>query len=325
MNGGRWLALGPWLVLALAVADWAALRSGYVPNPPWVLAALVAVAIVGFAAQLVVVLQGISRPSVSILRSAAECLVLSGVLLALGAGSANWLLGLQGYVILNEKEAVRLHGGDQLQAFEAGPLARLEEMGLHLALNELELVPAGSQGFLPMSRLDVWRETGERRRLEVTPRAAAAHGSLRFHQGAFGFAPRIVILRGSETLFDRVVPFTTERSGPSGISFHGSLTVEKEGLAVGGQVDLESLDEGMRGHAQLLLTVRREGELLGGGELLPGHFADLEEGFRIGFAGLEQWSEIVISRRNYGRWVLAGAAVALVGAVLLPLAVWRAR
>jgi hypothetical protein len=58
---------------------------------------------------------------------------------------------------------------------------------------------------------------------------------------------------------------------------------------------------------------------------LPGHFADIDEGYRIGFAGLERWSEIVISRRSYGQVVLAGTGLLVVGAVLWLVAVWRER
>jgi hypothetical protein len=321
----RRLAVFGWLLLGVAIADWWALRNGVVHHPPSLLAVVVVTAVPALAARLAVQLAALARRGGRILPKIAEATLLAGVLFALGAGSANWLLGLQGFVILNEREAVRLDGGGQLQAFEAGPLARLEEMRLFLALNELDLVAEGSSGFLPVSSIDVWREGGEKQRLEVNPRAAASRGVLRFHQGAFGFAPRIVILKGKETLFDRIVPFTTERSGPSGISFAGRFNVEREALEVDGQVDLASLDEGMRGHASLLLTVWQNGELVGRGHLLPGQFADIEEGYRVGFAGLEQWSEIVISRRNYGRWVLAGCMLALAGAVLLPIAIWRSR
>ena len=51
----------------------------------------------------------------------------------------------------------------------------------------------------------------------------------------------------------------------------------------------------------------------------------IEEGYRIGFAGLEKWSEVDVSRRTYGGAVLAGAALALAGAVLWPIAAWRSR
>jgi len=83
------------------------------------------------------------------------------------------------------------------------------------------------------------------------------------------------------------------------------------------------MDDGMRGHATLALTVSREGATLGQGNLLPGHFADIEEGYRVGFAGLERWSEIDISRRNYGWVVKVGSVLALAGAILWVIAFLR--
>jgi hypothetical protein len=209
--------------------------------------------------------------------------------------------------------------------FEAGPLARLEEMNLVLALDELELDPAGEGGFLPRSRLRLWREDEGPRRHELRPNTSVSVGPLRLLQGAFGFAPRIVILRDEETLFDRVVPFRTVRRGPTGVSFEGRFLLEREGLDVAGVVSLASLDEGMRGHATLSLTVRRAEAVIGRGSLLPGHFAEIEEGYRVGFAGLEKWSEVLVSRRNYRGFVLLGTGLALVGAILWPVAVWRGR
>ena len=131
-----------------------------------------------------------------------------------------------------------------------------------------------------------------------------------------------VVAKG-ETAFDRTVPFTTRRRGAAGITFDGLFTIASERLLVAGSVDLASLDEGLRGHATLHLEVRREGVLLGGGSLLPGHFAEIAEGYRIGFVGLEKWSEIDLSRRTYGGFVLAGAGVALLGGALWPVARWR--
>ena len=119
--------------------------------------------------------------------------------------------------------------------------------------------------------------------------------------------------------------FSRTPPGPSGISFVGSFTIDKESLAVDGSVGLGTLDAGMRGHATLVLAVMHEGAAIGRGKLLPGHFADLERGYRVGFAGLEKWSEVDVSRRTYGGAVLAGAALALGGAVLWPIAAWRSR
>ena len=321
LRGLTWLG---WLLLAVAVADWVSLRRGTVAHSPAVLAVLVGAVLVCLGIRLGLLVGGLIRHTSRPFGRLAELMLTAGVLLALSAGMANWLLHLQGTVILNENEAVPLHGGTALQVFEAGPLARLEEMGVSLALAELELAPAGGETFYPVSRLEALREDETTpTRLEVSPRQRARFGALRFHQGAFGFAPRIVLLRDGVTLFDQVVPFLTERHGPTGLSFDGSFTVEREDLRAEGSVDLETLDEGMRGHANLLLALTRAGEPLGRGRLLPGHFADLDQGYRVGFAGLERWSEIVVSRRNYGQLVLAGGALALAGLVLWPLAVWR--
>jgi hypothetical protein len=126
-------------------------------------------------------------------------------------------------------------------------------------------------------------------------------------------------------IFDRVVPFLTRREGESGIAFDGNFDLETEGLRVVGMVDLASLDEGMRGHSTLQLGVDKDGRPLGEGRLLPGQFASIDEGYSVGFAGLERWSEIVVSRRNYGLLVLVGTGLALLGGVLWALAVWRDR
>jgi len=306
------------VLLGLAVADLALLKTGRISHPPAILAALFALVILAFALRWV----ALFREALSGSRRRHTWAALAGatgILLALGGGTANWALGLQGFAILAEQESVPLYGGTALQKFESGPLARIEEMDLHLALDELELTPAGPDAFLPTSLLRIWAADDEPAALRVTPSTRARFGSLWFLQGAFGFAPRIVILQGQEesrTVFDRVVPFTTERHGPAGLSFSGSFTIASENLTVEGWVDLQSLDEAMRGHAMLELSVAREDELLGSGRLLPGHFADLDDGYRIGFAGLEKWSEIVISRRNYGSLVLAGTVLASIGGLL---------
>jgi hypothetical protein len=248
-----------------------------------------------------------------------QILFLSGILVMLGSGMANWALALQGFVILTEGEAVPLHGGSHLQEFEAGPLSSIEEMNLVLMLEELELIPAGEESFYPQSRLRVSRP-GEETAIRLTPQDSGTVGSLRFLQGAFGFAPRIVITEDDFTIFDRVVPFTTERRGPTGVLFLGHFTVGEESLDVRGSVNLP---EGIRGHATLDLVVRREGKVLGRGALLPGHFAELSEGYRVGFAGLQKWSEIDVSRIHYGPVVMVGALLALAGALFWLLARWR--
>ena len=128
-----------------------------------------------------------------------------------------------------------------------------------------------------------------------------------------------------ESLFDKVVPFLTERRGPDGIFFNGSFTIEEADMRVEGAIRLDSLDAAMRGHATLDLSVTLGEEVLGNGSLLPGHFADLDDGYRVGFAGQKMWSEIVVSRRSYGTVMLAGTVLAVGGALLLLLLRRRGR
>lgn len=327
-----WPALG-WILLAAAVGDWLALRQRWLSHPPALLAALVAGAGLVLLLRLGLLVGRLVRRRTAEPRAAerrpgpwlAEAVLLAGLLTALGAGSANWLRSLQGFVILTEGETIPLVRGSGLAELVTGPLARLEEMGLSLALEEVELVPVGGDRFFPASHLLVWRRHGEPTPVEVTPGKAGSVGPLRFHQGAFGFAPRIVLLRGGRTLFDRTVPFTTERhgsrgQGPAGLSFAGRFTLAEEGLTVEGEVSLDSLDAALRGHATLALAVYRGDTLLGRGSLLPGHFAELDGGYRVGFAGLSRWSEVVVSRRDYGALVLGGGVAALAGALAWPLA-----
>jgi hypothetical protein len=297
-------------VLALiAVADWLALKTRAFSHPPWILAALAT----GVGLLLLVDL-GLNVRKVRARRDRkatawGQILFLSGILVMLGSGMANWVLALQGFVILTEGEAVP---GSHLQELEAGPLSSIEEMDLVLMLEELELIPAGEESF--------YSRPGDETTIRLSPQESGTVGSLRFFQGAFGFAPRIVITEGDYTVFDRLVPFTTERRGPTGVLFLGHFTVGEKSLDVRGSVNLP---EGIRGHATLDLVVSREGRVLGRGALLPGHFAELSEGYRVGFAGLKKWSEIDVSRIHYGPVVMVGALLALAGALFWLLAGWR--
>jgi hypothetical protein len=324
----RWFGVLRWALLVVAITDLAALKTGLVSHAHVVLAWLMGAALLVFGArviQLAIPPFGRALPPAHRL---ARLAVAAGVVVALAGGLANWLLGLQGYVILHEQEKARLRAGAELQAFEPGPWADIDELEVLLGLDELELVPAGESGFFPASHLSVWRGHRQPVRLVVEPRHSRASGPLRFHQGAFGFAPRIVILKNgeaTETLFDKIVPFLTERHGPDGIRFTGSFTIADADLRVEGAIRLDSLDEGLRGHATLDLTVELAGSALGSGSLLPGHFAELDGGYRIGFAGLNRWSEIVISRRSYGKVMLGGAGLAAAGGFLLVFLHWASR
>jgi len=325
----------PWTLLALAVADWALLKAGWWTHPPALLAGLVGAATLGLAVRFVVLVRrfttGAAKASGTGLARGAELMLIAGLLTALGAGTANWLQSLQGFVVLHEGESVPLGSGHHLQELVGGPLARIEEMNLVVGLAEVELLPVdpeptgGARSFVPRSRLVVRGADRESHEVDVEPQRVAAIGPLRFHQGAFGFAPRIVIERNGRTVFDEVVPFTTERRGPTGVAFEGAFTLARESLQGDGRIDLASLDEGMRGHATLDLAVRRQGALLGRGRLLPGHFATIDDGYRVGFAGLERWSEIDISRRGYPEVLLTGAGLAVLGLLGLIVAAVRCR
>ncbi len=313
------------MLSAVAVGDWLLLRNRMVAHPTWILALLVGAVLVLLAFQFARAAADLLRGLGSRPLAAARLLTVAGAGLALAAGMANWLFSLQGFAILHEGEAVPLHGGSHLQHLEGGPLSRIEEMDLALALAEVEIMPGVGGAFFPRSLLEVKSKGGEPVRLSVDPSSNAAHGSLRFHQGTFGFAPRIVIQRDEKVIFDRTVPFTTERRRPGIVSFREIFRISSERLRVEGSVDLASLDEGMRGHATLRLEIYEDAALVGQGALLPGHFADIEGGYRVGFVGLAKWSEIDISRRNYGRFVLLGVLLVAVGAVAWLMARWRAR
>ena len=314
-----------WGLGILACIYWWLLKFTTFALPAWVLAALVAAVLlllIGLAVDTGIRLQSGRLPRG---RALTTLLLVVGCLVLLGAGAANWVFSLQGFVILREGEQVPLYHGTHLEQFQQGPLSRIEEMDLMLGLEKLEVVAAGDGFFFPRSHLVARRDEGEPISMSVDPRTAASMGSLRFYQGAFGFAPRIVILRDGETLLDKVVPFRSRREGPAGIRFEERFTVSREALVVDGRIDLASLDEGMRGHATLELVVLREGRPLGRGELLPGHFAEIDQGYRIGFTGLERWSEIDISHRNYRQVGRVGMALAVLGAILWPVARWRGR
>jgi len=319
----KWIPALGWLLLVAAVADLVALKTGVIRHSPSVLAVLFGAAMLFFGARLCQLVGRLATRQEGRATHVAELLLVGGIMGTLLAGTANWLLGLQGAVILREDEVLQLHGGTALQIFEAGPMARLEEMGVFMALDELELVAVGEGGYSPVSHLRVWQEGDEVASLEVTAQEWDEFETLRFHQGAFGFAPRIVILEDGKTIFDQEVPFRSQRHGVSGVAFEQRFTVESERLEVEGRIDLASLDEGMRGHATLELAMVRSGAALGRGQLLPGHFAEIEEGFRVGFAGLGKWSEIDISRRDYSAWMKVSAVIALLGALIWPVARWR--
>jgi hypothetical protein len=309
-----------WLFLALAVADWLLLRRGAVDHSYWVLAVVVGCAIAGWLAEGVRTILLALRSRVSLLEAVGRALVISGLVVMFGSGVVNWLWSLQGYVVLREADAVPLHGGSHMRAFEAGPLSKLSTLDVTLQLEEVTLMPTPEGGVYPRSRLRLQGGDGELTVLDVSPRQVAPYGDLVFYQGAFGFAPRIVIVREDRTVFDEVVPFMTQiHDRDSYLSFEEAFVIEREGLEVWGGVDLRSLDETVRGHAMLVVSVRRGEQPLGQGRLSLGHFAEIGGEYRIGFAGLERWSEIDFSRRSSRRQVQWGFGLLLIGLSVLVL------
>lgn len=312
------------LAAAATVLDFAAFRAGWIPLDPPLFAGLVGTTMLLLLPEAAHAVADLVARRTGPLRGAGRLAAVLGTLAVGAGGMTNWLYSLQGMAILTEGQTVRLSRTDQLQAFELGPLAKVEELGVELTLVDLAFRPAAG-GFFPESRVAIARSGSRPLEVSLAPGRPVASESLRFHQGAFGFAPRIVILGPAGPLFDRVVPFTTRRESGNSLSFAGRFTVEEAGLRVDGSISLDSLDERLRGHPTLEVLLRRGATTLGTGPLTLGHFAELEGGTRVGFTGLERWSEIVVARRNYPEPMIAGAAVALLGAALWGIGRWRSR
>ncbi len=316
----RWALVGSAVAFAAALALF---RAGRVALSPSALAALggavAAAAIAAFVATLATLASSKGRWRSRV----AEAALYAGLALASGTGLANWALGYQGFVLLTEGEDVALASGQGLRGLSAGPLARLAELRGTLRLANVSLRPAGD-GFVPESSVALWT-AGGRVEARVTPDHGAAVGPLVLFQGAFGFAPRLVVKHDGATVLDTTVHFESRRVGPTGVAFETELPLEDHGVAVEAAIDVSGLDEAMRGHPKLTVRVRRGEEVLGEGALLPGHGATMREGWQVGFAGLKMWSEIDVSRRSHRRTTLAGAVLALAAAVAWAIAAWRGR
>ena len=303
-----------WAFLAAAVLDWMILTRNVIEHPFWVLSIFVFFALIGWFFELIRTLVLAAGRRITAMGAVTRLMMLTGLLTAFGFGIANWLWSLQGYVVLKEREAMPLHAGSHLLAFEAGPLSRPETLDLTLQLEELTLVPTPEGGLYAQSRLRIQGPDGKVTVTDISPKQIAPYGNLRFYQGAWGFAPRIVILSGNETVFDEVVPFMTRvHDRGAYLSFEEAFTIEGEELEVRSGIDLSSLDDDFRGHAMLAVSVRKAGQPLGEGRLSVGHFAEIGGGYRIGFAGLERWSEIDFSRRNYRHQMVWGFGLFVAG------------
>jgi hypothetical protein len=312
-----------WLLLTvLAAAYLFAFKRGWIAPRPAVFAMLVCfAAAAALAVVAVAILEGARGPRR--VPAMAEALAASGVVLVATGGLANWALGFQGVVLVMEREPVRLSRAQDLVDFDAGPMASRRELDVSLALARLDLRPAGRDGFRAVSRIRVLDPKGEEIEVPVVTGRPARLGPLFLRQGAFGFAPRVVVMKEGRMLLDTHVPFRTVREGSSGVSFLGEFEIAAEKLALHGAITLDDLNDDMKGHPRLELSVEHDGRLLGAGKLRPGEFTALEEGYRIAFAGLRRWSELDFARRTYPVPMLAGAVLLAAGALLWPIATWR--
>lgn len=241
-----------------------------------------------------------------------RALAFAGLALMLGGGLANWARSVRGFVLLVEGQQTALATAQLAR----GPLADSRELAASVRLVKVELRPAPGGGYYPESAVAVTVPGARPGIARIGPRATTPVGPLLLHQGAFGFAPRLVVLRGAETLLDQVVPFRSTLEPGRALSFEGEVEVPREKLTIRGAVNLDGLDADMKGHPRLALHVEKDGREVGAGELLPGHFAELPGGYRVGFAGLERWVEVDVARRSYREVVLAGLALAAAGLAL---------
>jgi hypothetical protein len=306
-------------LLLLATVAWFAVRRAGVLLP-WAVALLAACTTVVAAAVAVADLTLLRRERRLV--RLGSVLVFGGLAFSGGVGSYGWLRSVQGFVLLAEGEPFPVATPADLQKHWGGPLGDVRELRGAIVLEKLVLEPI-ERGFRPMSRVVLRSESGDTRTVEVTQDASVSVGSLRLHQGAFGFAPRITLLRDGKTVFDEHVPFRTRILGGRAVAFDGEVEIPAAGLRVAGEVDLSTLDARMRGHPALHLAVSRDGVEIGGGSLLPGHGATVEGGYRITYAGLRRWSEIDVRRQTPVGGVRVGLVVAAAGLLLWPLAAWR--
>ncbi|HSN15072.1 MAG TPA: hypothetical protein VLT61_10595, partial [Anaeromyxobacteraceae bacterium] len=216
-----------------------------------------------------------------------------------------------------------LDAGGHLAALSAGPLAPVSDLAGALRLTRVELRPDGAGGFTAASILEIVGADGTGRKAEVGPEGGGSIGSLRLLQGAFGFAPRIVLQKDGVTVFDQRVQFTSRRDGARGVAFEGELDVAEHGLHVVAAMDLSGLNDQMKGHPVLVAELRRGDEVLGAGRLEPGHGATAREGWHLGYGGLKMWSEIDLTGRSSRAPANLGMVLMLAGAIAWPIAAWR--
>ena len=187
--------LTPALLVGTVAYFWA-FKSGRAPVSPTVFGTMIGLVCIGLLIELVWTVWDLKQGRDRKVTAAGRLVVVIGLLLVGGGGFTNWLFSLQGFMVVTEGEIRPLFQGENLTEFEAGLLADPTEMDITLALREVELLPGGAGTFFPESVLEVVRGHEEPTLLKLSGATQAKFGSLFFHGGAFGFAPRIVNLQG---------------------------------------------------------------------------------------------------------------------------------
>ncbi len=291
----------------------AALKLGYAASRETLLVGFVVALLAVLAVLLVLALHAAAAGRRPVL-AGCEAVTVAGLLGVFGFGLANWGASVQGAVVVMERTPVSLANDENLAGLAMGPFSDPRDRRVTLGLARLRLEGVGTDRFRGVSSLRVLPDGGEERGITVAAGSGTRAGNLVFHQGVFGFAPRVVVTRGGATLLDANVPFRTVRDGDA-ISFVEDFEIASERLLLHGAVTLEDLTDDMKGHPRLELAIERAGALVGKVSLRPGEFVDLDGGLRVGFAGLQRWSEILFSRPRHGRAVVASAFLAAVGAI----------
>lgn len=311
-------------VLAAAVGAWAANRAGLVGVAPAALAAVAAALVAASAVQLAWAAWRCVRRGAAA-TTLAWALLHGGLVLALGGGLVNWLFGVQGYLLLMEGDSAPV-SLERLDGWAGGPLADPGRLALSVRLERVALSEAGRGYFRPKSQVAFLSAGSPPVVRDLEAATPVAHGSLRFLQGAFGFAPKIRIERARHGIvFDEWVPFRTARRGSAEVGFAGAAEVAGEALVVRGEIALDSLDEGMKGHPTMTVLVEKGGAAIGSAALTPGQFAEIGPEYRVGLVGLRKWSEVDLASRSLRAPVLAGFAAILLAGTLALGALWRRR
>src|SRR3990172_1650871 len=164
----------------LVAICFATLKTGHFPIYPETFAGLVGILVILLVVEFSYSLHGLLQKRIRLFSGTARLMLVSGLLLAFSAGMMNWLLSLQGAVILSELEAIPLSRTAHLQEFDAGPLSNVDEMRITLQLEKLILRPGAKSTFTPLSRIRFLSANQPPVMAVVAPGKSASIGTLYF-------------------------------------------------------------------------------------------------------------------------------------------------